>query len=329
MWLRSFILIVIFISGCQPVNQSLETAAQKEEVAHSDKQNSEGYNTNSNEHVKYAPNSHIRLEDIETAVKNLVEPTSEVDNKDKIQREKDDLHAQETVANYTRYMFWSSIAGLFLTAIGIYFIWRTFNQTKDAIRVASASNVSAERAAQAASASVEVARQIGQAEVRSYLSASDAEWAVDSKHIIFNIRINNIGMTPCIGGYIKIQAVVFGKGEEENITTEFNDIQIGSIPSKEYYPLLTSWKKEVLGDKFNFISDPDNKAHIGVMIWIKAIDVFGKDETHFIQMTSTGVSSILEGEINSIRNGGKLNYKSAHQGEHVKEANSPFEKNQT
>lgn len=161
-----FIIFVTLLAGCEPISGTAEITPSKEVVTQTDDENTQGADTNRDDTVKYPPNSHIRLEDIEIAVKNLVEPTDEVEKKDKVEREKDDLKAQETVADYTRYMFWAGLVGLIFTAIGIALIWRQLKQTQKAITIAAQSNEVADKAASAAMASADDARHRTQLELQ-------------------------------------------------------------------------------------------------------------------------------------------------------------------
>jgi hypothetical protein len=96
------------------------------------------------------------LNDIESAIRDLIAEEDKIASEAQRSREKRGLYAQEAMAEWAKWMFFATLATVLLTFVALVYIRRTLLETKDAVR--------------AADETVVATREIGQAQVRAYLS---------------------------------------------------------------------------------------------------------------------------------------------------------------
>lgn len=103
-------------------------------------------------------------------------------------RAEQDLDAQREMANWAEGMLWATLfvggATIFITALGAFWVKRTLDQTKEAVRVADDAVV--------------VSREIGQAQARAYISITDPkliDFEIGKKPKI-GLPFKNTGQTP-------------------------------------------------------------------------------------------------------------------------------------
>ncbi|MBX3489795.1 hypothetical protein [Parvibaculum sp.] len=73
------------------------------------------------------------IQGIETAVRDLVAAQDQGKDVDEIQRQKDDLDAQEKMALWAMWMFVAAATSVLLTGAGILLLWKTLKATRDAL----------------------------------------------------------------------------------------------------------------------------------------------------------------------------------------------------
>ena len=188
MWVRILICVIVFLSGCQLSSHDLEATLKEHPAAAPSEQESDRNHQDGNEPIQYPSDSHIRVEDIESAIKNLVEPDSGNEKKEKIGREKDDLKAQQRMAYYTKLLFIASAFAVLLTGVGLELLRRTLVATQNAADstalalkqaimtteetrrgIDTASQNARQQLVQAQRAN-EVSRDMGVAQTRAYIS---------------------------------------------------------------------------------------------------------------------------------------------------------------
>ena len=113
------------------------------------------------------------------------------------ERAERDLNAQEGMAYWAKWMFWSAGASVVLTGIGVLLIAGTLVYTK--------------RAAIAAADAVRVTRDLGEAQIRAYLHCKSAKYSLGKEAISAILVIENTGQSPAsdvsIRGTVTIQLV--------------------------------------------------------------------------------------------------------------------------
>jgi hypothetical protein len=97
------------------------------------------------------------------------------------QRAEYDLAAQQEVAGWTKWVFFVSIAGMLFTIIGIYYVRKTFGETRETNKIT---------------------REIGEAQVRAYLACTKVSYAIGDAAVNLSIELKNTGQTPASNIYL-------------------------------------------------------------------------------------------------------------------------------
>lgn len=139
---------------------------------------------NANQHIEYAQDR-IRQTCLDRDPTTYLEcVTVEIISAQDHGRAESDLDAQQAMALWAKLMTVASVAGLGVTAIGVYLVWGTLDQTRAATN--------------AAQDAVAVTRDIGQRQVRAYLVDLDVRvvgytpGAIPTYHMI----VKNTGQSP-------------------------------------------------------------------------------------------------------------------------------------
>ncbi|MBX3492031.1 MAG: hypothetical protein KF899_03670 [Parvibaculum sp.] len=145
------------------------------------------------------------IQGVETAIRDLVAAQNQEEDPAHIQRQKDDLDAQERMALWAKWMFFAAVGSVFLTGLGVLLIWRTLYHTKRAVaQAAIASDAAMKAVAEARKsnritvASAKESRRIGHTQTRAYVSVSECfiRFLPDGLPPNFNIDFKNTGQSP-------------------------------------------------------------------------------------------------------------------------------------
>ena len=117
---------------------------------------------------------------------------------DEIQREQDDLKAQEDMAKWARLMYLATAWMTALTAFGVLLLGATLYFTKQAAISADKMVEEAKLATKAAEASVAETQRIGEAQVRAYVTVSEVAVFLENTCPVVNFRVFNGGNSPAL-----------------------------------------------------------------------------------------------------------------------------------
>lgn len=117
-------------------------------------------------------------------------------NREREQREKADLIAQEGMAGWAFWLLWVSIAGVAVSLMAVYFVWRTISLTRETL-------IATQKMASDT-------REIGEAQVRAYLVTAEvrAERSGDNDADMFYVTIKNVGNSPAYITAIEIKVYI-------------------------------------------------------------------------------------------------------------------------
>ncbi|WP_333668458.1 hypothetical protein [Parvibaculum sp.] len=177
-----------------------------------------------------------------------------------------DLQAQQDMANWALWMFITSSVTVFVTAIGVYFVWRTLEETRAAVSVATDGNKAAQLAAELTLKSVEIAEHAERAWV--FAGASMQYNPSDSGPVYavsVLVRGANCGKTPGIVGNL---CVVISDTAPEGDVAVYDGAFITHVDS-----VLASGADNIL---YEFVTAPEAKFCYG---YIEYRDVLRKPHT--------------------------------------------------
>lgn len=165
------------------------------------------------------------IQGIEAAIRDLIAEESEIEREAERRRNADDLRAQQDMALWS---FWTTLAAgasVFLTAVGVYLIWRTMRYTRDAalyaktaadasvamVDEAGKSTNAAAVAADAANDANRLNRQVFLADQRPWVAvecklAKPLTWNVNGCNLSFIVAMKNTGRTPALNADIHFRA---------------------------------------------------------------------------------------------------------------------------
>lgn len=115
----------------------------------------------------------------------------------RIQREVQDLAAQNTMAVWTMVIAVSGLISLSITALGVIAVWRTLEETRKAVEATSAGTAAMRAAA-------EVSETIGKAQTRAYINVSDVRYNCTVGVISLRFQLHNVGQSPATNVCINI-----------------------------------------------------------------------------------------------------------------------------
>lgn len=103
----------------------------------------------------------------------------EADARDKWDNDRRDLHAQESMEFWAKWMLYTALAGTIVGAAGLVLLWRTWVETKR---------------------TADVAREVGEAQVRAYLNIGKIEYWFEPDTQTHNLTISiiNSGQSPAL-----------------------------------------------------------------------------------------------------------------------------------
>ncbi len=110
------------------------------------------------------------LAGIESAIRDLVTKEDAAERKQKKDNERRDLNAQETMAHWSEWMFWTAAASVVLTFIALITIIETLKYTRQAANYSGNMLDEAKKATSAAEATHKTTREIGIKQVRANIS---------------------------------------------------------------------------------------------------------------------------------------------------------------
>jgi hypothetical protein len=156
------------------------------------------------------------------------------------EREQKDLEAQQDMAWWAKLMFFATVAGVIVSAGGVFLLIRTFTQTHRATRAAV-------RSAAIGRQSVRVARASAEKQLRAYINVTTvyAEWPQEidknfrSREVTITVKTKNHGATPAH----KVRSWAVAKSYEPGDGADF------SVPEHT----LTSVSVEAPGQVAKFI----------------------------------------------------------------------------
>jgi hypothetical protein len=167
------------------------------------------------------------LNDIESAIRDLIEEEDKIAIDAQESREKRGLNAQEAMAEWAKLMFFATFSTVLLTFVALVYIRWTLIETKNAVR--------------AADKTVLATREIGQKQVRAYLSVSDVkmEWGNENRTLTrISFIVENTGSSPArdVSTYSSVSvidpsAMLNDKIVVQAIRAESNFNPSGVIPS--------------------------------------------------------------------------------------------------
>ncbi|WP_300584976.1 hypothetical protein [Marivita sp.] len=184
------------------------------------------------------------------------------------QRSEQDLNAQRNMARWALWMLVATMMMALITALGVYYVWRTLLATQKM---------------------AEDTRDIGEAQVRAYLSMNDGEVIIgeilEDNELGHQVRfdvwltVHNSGQSPAMGVQVKIP-----KWRE---THTIRDVVAGEKRRFDFGVYSH------IGD-VKFVNGSDTQVAFGIDVAVSYIDVFGKpfsEEKYFV-----GWLDLVEGE---------------------------------
>lgn len=176
------------------------------------------------------------LQKIESAIRDIVPPKDEAADQRQEDRDKADLQAQEDMAFWAKLMFLASALTVAVTFGGLVLIWRTLHHTKRAANSAVDMVNEARLTTKAAQDAIEVTREIGEAQVRAYLTCTEAKYTISKTSIFCQLVIANKGLSPA--DRIEIQARLIPqkplKGIEMCEAEDCEPISAGSVGNASF-----------------------------------------------------------------------------------------------
>ncbi len=208
--MRLITLSVLILATCNFPNNSLKASPVEQIQVKTTEGETRNENYDGDNAVTYAPESHIRIEDVQTALENLVEQEGPIKQKDEKYQANKDLAAQESMAESARRMTNISLWGTILSAAGLLTLLCTLKLTRQA------NNISSDTA---------------QRELRAYLNIEDfltrtittnfgAMAKAGSVHVKEYCEVTNIGKTHARNVRLVIEHVVsapYNSTHQENV----------------------------------------------------------------------------------------------------------------
>ncbi len=210
-------------------------------------------------------------------------------------RDEEDLNAQRNMAYWAAAMFVAAVGTLIVTGIGVLYIAKTLEATRDAVR-------EAENATKAALKSTEETTRIASRQIRAYLSISaKIKKPIVGKYLRVKVIIKNTGQTPakrfrCGVGFgtgpnpfdpnmLPVYAVDKNEGK-----ISVADIGAGSeamIPNRSNNRLTQELLDRIAAEKAAIIVNAD----------FKYFDVFGTEQSGSMLKYLTGAEAIKGGRM--------------------------------
>ena len=240
-----------------------------------DQANTGGAEDHSEEKDQSAHEVASALDKIESAIRDHIAHERQAQSQPPADHEVRDLYAQESMARWTKGMFWASVIAVALTFTGLVLLWRTLGYTKSAA-------ISAKDAAEYTRQAVTVASETAQRELRAYVLIDYAKyvylktfqsWAIE-------IQIRNFGQTPAHDLKTKVDYAI-----SNNPIVEFPEPKhappAADLAPGHYFATPVHMLKTVEDQVFTPVGPNVDKE---TYLWgqISYRDVFGHSrETHF------------------------------------------------
>ncbi|MEM6901181.1 MAG: hypothetical protein AAF583_15605 [Pseudomonadota bacterium] len=116
--------------------------------------------------------------------------------REEVERERRDLHAQESMARSATSMVYVAIVSTVLTGLALFFIWLTYLQTKRAADYTAGMLHEARLTTEAARKQIEVTQRIAEIQTRAFLTIESAEMAYERGRRYVRLILKNIGNSP-------------------------------------------------------------------------------------------------------------------------------------
>lgn len=181
--------------GKEDIQPTLEGDAVKE--------HHEGINPSGPSNQQNGPKESIAIESNAAVDIKSVEPVDEdqwnengADPSEEVDRERRDLHAQESMASSATFMVYVTIASTALTAFALVFIRLTYLQTRRAADYTEQMLASAIETANAAKEQVTITKEVGEIQARAFVDVTFARLRFDRGKISLSIKSQNFGSSP-------------------------------------------------------------------------------------------------------------------------------------
>jgi hypothetical protein len=126
------------------------------------------------------------------------------------------------MAKWAFWMFVAALASVLLTSAGVFLIWRTLHHTRRAADAAGKAVTEAENATAAANRTTDETRRIGEAQVRAYLSITDATVEILNRNNApqIKVRLRNSGQSPAKNVQIFVKAALIIRPDYVRVITK-------------------------------------------------------------------------------------------------------------
>lgn len=114
------------------------------------------------------------------------------------ERGEHELVAQKTSALWTSIMGGAAILGMILSAIGIFLVYTTFQETRKTTQAAKEGN--------------RIARDIGRAQTRAYITCSKSTYAITKDELRVHLVLENLGQSPALNVSVELGFTIHKTG---------------------------------------------------------------------------------------------------------------------
>ena len=215
------------------------------------------------------------LQKIEFAIRDSIAKKDDANDQRQEARDKADLEAQESMAFWSKLMFWATAFAAAVTFGGLVLIWRTLHHTRRAADYALDMVAEAKAATKAAQDAVEVTRKIGEAQSRAYLTCIGAEYTISKNTIFCNLVIANKGQSPAdeivVKPILKINSIDFREALCKDERCE--EISAGSSGKASFYGEFSNLGENIKTALFS------KQKPFAIRCDISWYDVFNKKQT--------------------------------------------------
>ena len=172
-----------------------------------------------------------------------------------------DLDAQVRAANAAERQIWIAYTSIFFTFVGTALLVWNLSESRRATKAAQESASSSQSAVLAANEANNVAREIGQAQVRAYLTCTEAKYTISKTSIFCQLVIANkgqspadrialkpslkvIGFNPPVSKDVRCDPISAGTSGEASFAEEFADLgpEVRKALLKDFTPFVIECK---------------------------------------------------------------------------------------
>ena len=176
------------------------------------------------------------LQQIESAIRDLVAKEDKQEGQRQEEREVADLEAQQHMALWAMLMFFASTASVVVTVVGVVLIWRTLHHTRRAADYAK-DMVDESSSPPKPLRPPSPNRRIGEAQVRAYLTVSDVTMIIEGTIPVIECSISNSGNSPAFEIQVRVGAASSFDGDPGiNNLSSWTEILAGTLPQGDTLP---------------------------------------------------------------------------------------------